>query len=239
MTSKVVRWLLTLAASAGVVGTGVAAAKGGMKTAKKDLRGLDRKSKIIEVLPDYIPAGIWGACTIGCIFANTIVSDVVEKNMYGAILAAQTAYLGYKDKAKSVMTEDQMQVLRQKQRQNAYRALENLKDDEILCYDPYLEYTACGGYFGCTYYDFLMAKYLINEDLAINGVAHHSDFYKYLNVAPTAASDTMGWSYGAGTIYRYSWINVEEEKFTLDDGLEVCEIKYYSKPTSDYLSFGH
>ena len=237
MKSRVVRWLLTVAASAGVVGPGVAAAKGGMKTAKKELFGLSLKEKIAKVAPDYIWAAVIGGSTIGCIFANTIISDVVEKNLTTALLAAQSAYLGYKKRADSIMTDEQRDLLDKRANKKAYDALKKLKEDEILCHDPYLEYTSSGGYFGCNYYDFLAAKYRINEDMALNGEAHHADFYRYLGVKPTKASETMGWSYGAGTIYGYSWIHVEEETWPLDDGLEVHELVYYSKPSSDYMDY--
>lgn len=242
MKSRVVRWLLTIAASAGVVGTGVAAAKGGMKTAKKDLRGLSLKDKIAEVAPDYIWAAVIGGSAIGCIFANTIISDVVEKNLSSALLAAQSAYLGYKKRTEKFISEDQSMACGMKGNiKKAYEIYDKLKEDEILCYDPYLDYMSTGGYFGCNPYDFLAAKYAINEDMAINGEAHHADFYRHLGVKPPAMSEIMGWSYGAGTIYGYSWIHVEldgdDGPWTLDDGLEVHPVKYYSKPTEDYLDY--
>lgn len=238
MNSKAVRWILTAAASAGVVGTGIAAAKGGMKTAKKNLSGMNTKSKIAEVAPDYIWAGLLGLSTIACIVSANIISDHVQNALTSALLIAERAYLKQQEKYEWASTQEQHDAVRKSQLEDIYDiGVPKLRKDEVLCYDPNREFTESGGYFGCTMEELWKATYLINRDLAVNGDAPLSDFYKYIGINPTAVSEEVGWSYGAGVVYGYEWINLCWEKWTLDDGLEVHVLQFDGPPTADYLSY--
>ena len=216
--------LLAIPTTAGVIGTGVLAAKGG----QKDIH-IDRKN-VKERVKCYIPSAICGVLTVGCV----VTSAVLNKKQQTALISA-CAFIGkqYRDYRKKNIElngpEHDKQIFKEIAAEKAKKvdieyggivesfSLSNgISDEPVrLFYDIMTE-----RYFYSTLSAVVEAEYAINRVYTISGRVSIDTYCKFLGLESGPEWDILGWDVGCGL----AWVDFEHEVVTLEDGLECVLI---------------
>lgn len=237
--------ILTILGGIGVVGTAVLAVKATPKAMKlveeaKEEKGEElTKWEIVKSAgPAYIPAGIVGVATVGCVFGANILNKKTQASMASAYALLDQSFKEYKRKVVDVYGSEADQKVRTEIAKDHYDEEEfedkyEEDDGKMLFYDQFSR-----RYFRSTMEDVLKAEYNTNRQLAVNTGVYLNEFYEFLDLAPITAGQELGWSTGIlESHYWASWIEFDHEKFETDDGLEGYIISMRYEPVIDFAYY--
>lgn len=237
--------ILTILGGIGVIGTAVLAVKATPKAMKlveeaKEEKGEElTKWEIVKVTgPAYIPAGIVGLASVGCIFGANILNKKTQASMASAYALLDQSFKEYKRKVVDVYGSEADQKVRAEIAKDHYddddfAVVPEEDDGKILFYDQFSH-----RYFRSTMEDVLKAEYNTNRQLAVNTGVYLNEFYEFLDLAPITAGKELGWSTGIlESHYWASWIEFDHEKFETDDGLEGYIISMRYEPVIDFAYY--
>ena len=232
--------ILTWVGGVGVVATAVMAVKATPKALRlldkaKEEKGEDlSKLEVIKVAgPVYIPA--LGVCisTIACIFGANILNQQSQASLISAYGLLDNSYKLYKDKVLDLYGQDADMHIKSEISKDLYEKAEIIGDDNELFFDFYSM-----RYFESTFEEVNKAKYEINHKLATENYCTINDWYSYLGIPPIEGGDKIGWSSGLlFDCYWQSWLDIDEEKAVMDDGLECTILVLRSEPTLGFEDF--
>ena len=242
--------MLAIGACVGVGATGYLAARAGAKAEmsayvaswkKSEASQKNEPSELTAVeyvkatYRDYIPPVAVGAVTIGCI----ISAHVLDKKRAASLIAAYTvldqSYRQYRRKIQEKYGEEADKEVRTEIVKAACEEEkpETPSEPKLLIYDywgkRYLELTES---------EVRYAEYHFNRNFILRGYATLNEFYEFLGAAAVEDGNVVGWSFEAGTIYGYLWVDFEHEKVETDEGLEVYILSFPFPPTADFMSCG-
>lgn len=237
--------ILTVLGGIGVIGTAVLAVKATPKAMKlveeaKEEKGEElTKWEIVKVTgPAYIPAGIVGLASVGCIFGANILNKKTQASMASAYALLDQSFKEYKRKVVDIYGSEADQKVRAEIAKDHYddddfAVVPEEDDGKILFYDQFSH-----RYFRSTMEDVLKAEYNTNRQLAVNTGVYLNEFYEFLDLAPITAGQKLGWSTGIlESHYWASWIEFDHEKFETDDGLEGYIISMRYEPVIDFAYY--
>ena len=236
--------ILTVLGGVGVLATSVMAVKATPKAMQlieeaKEEKGEElTKWEIVKSAgPAYIPAGIVGAATVSCIFGANILNKKTQASMASAYVLLDQSFKEYKRKVVDVYGSEADQKVRTEIAKDHYdkKEFEEVEEDDgkILFYDQFSR-----RYFRSTMEDVLKAEYNTNRQLAVNTGVYLNEFYEFLDIAPIAAGQELGWSTGIlESHYWASWIEFDHEKFETDDGLEGYIVSMRYEPVIDFAYY--
>ncbi len=222
--------ILTIISSAGVIATGITAAKAAPKAIKlqKELEKekgtkLTKKEKIKASIPAYILPFSVGLSTILCICGSTILSAKQQASLASAYGLLSSSYAKYQNKVKQMYGEEAHKEIMKS------IAIESTKevniwspgitgatntdfgdDEEVrLFYDAYSD-----RYFESTNTKVLQAQMHLNRNYVLRGLcASVNEFYDFLGLDPIEGGDQIGWV----SEYEIEWIDFNNYKITLED----------------------
>ncbi len=236
MDESTARWILAAAASAGVVGVGVASAGATWELSKKP------KPTWKEKIAGYIPAVTIGLLTIGCIISANVIGDEANATLSALLLMADEAYLKRKetsDKAVAEIAEERGLTVSDVTKDIFRRHRPpRVGREEELWYDGHLAtLRGSDGYFGATELEMWIALYFTNRRMQLDGEVSLAYFYRKLHLKPPEGSEDIGWSIGAGVVYGYEFIDCVWEEVHYDDNL-VCQLLTFPyPPTKDFMTY--
>lgn len=194
--------------------------------------------------PTYIPTILLGASTIACIFGANTLNKRSQASLISAYALLNNSYKEYKAKVKEIYGEEAHNNI-----VNSI-AVEKAKDISIhaeylgtscdlttedSCSDPVLFYDEQSmRYFESTIERVISAEYHLNRNYILRGYAYLNEFYDFLGLESTDYGSVLGWAPNDDGMY---WIDFNQRKVVLDDGLEVYIIEMPFEPTYDFLEY--
>lgn len=233
--------ILTVCASAGVVGTAVLTAKATPKVLALIENAKEEKGEDLSPLetikiaaPGYIPAVATGVVTIGCIFAIHGVNKHNQAALISAYGLLENSHRAYREKVRELYGEDaDVQVKEQIFKSIEKPGVPPRETDKELFFDYY-----SGRYFNATIEEVLRAEYRLNRILFSREYAYVNEFYEFLGIPPVKHGWDIGWSLGGNTAnYWQQWVDFTNTKTVLDDGLECYIVTMYQEPYENFADF--
>jgi Family of unknown function (DUF6353) len=156
-------------------------------------RPVERKDAVKAVWKLYIPAGISGALTIGCIIGATKVSARRSAAAYSLLAVSEKALAEYQEKVVEQIGEKKEQAIRDEIAQDRINAASTpiivSGSGNVLCYEMHT-----GRYFNCDMETLRKAQNTINAQLISQMTATLSDFYYLIGLEQTDHSGYSGWT---------------------------------------------
>lgn len=196
---------------------------------------LTKKEIVKAVWKCYIPTAALGLSAIACVIFSNAISAKRANAAAAALAGLAGTYEAYRTKVKEkcgekvheeIMNEIVVEKAKdQKLYSFAFAGPASLDfdepEEELLFYDEY-----GGRYFHSTISRVLQAEYHLNRDFAIGGGVSLSEFYDFLGIEHSEATDNIGWDLESGI----AWLDFNHRKIKTDDGLEVHCIEMVFKP---------
>lgn len=205
--------LLTAGGVVGTVGTGVLAARGGMKYAEilrehqeelqteelglidpeQPLPELDKMVKVKLAVPYFGPPILLGSVTIASIIMSHRMSAQKIAGLAAAYGLAERNLEEYKAKVTEKLTGPKKQQVDDEIAQERVARTPGhetiiIGSGNVLCFD------ACTGrYFESTMEKVRAAMNTVNSEILQNGHARATEFYELIGLKPTTWSDEVGW----------------------------------------------
>lgn len=233
--------ILTCMGGVGVVVTSVLAVKATPKALKrievaKEEKGDDlTKLEIVKVAgPAYIPAIVFGASTIACIFGANALNKQRQAALMSAYALLDASYKDYKNKVVELYGEEADGRIKEGLAKDKYEEEDILVEDgKQLFFDMF-----SNRYFQSTIEAVQRAEYRINRDLVMRDYVSVNEFYKHLGIPGIDGGDELGWSVGGNlACYWQSWIDFDHKKTFIDDDLECHIITMQQEPIIDFNDY--
>lgn len=242
--------ILTCVGGVGVVATAIMAVKATPKAtrlieeAKKEKQEeLTTFEKFKIAGPVYAPTVLMGVGTLTCIFGANALNKRQQAALVSAYAMIDSSYKEYKQKLKEIYGDEAHEEI-----VNAI-AVEKAKDvgitasslcantcltDDEACGDPVLFYDEWSSrYFESTIEQVITAEYHLNRNFVLRGYTVLNELYEFLGLEPTDYGSTVGWCV-EDELY---WIDFDNRKVELDDGLECYIIETPWGPSADYAEY--
>lgn len=226
--------ILSCLSVAGVVSTSVMAVKATPKALqlirdKKQELQIDKltSTELLQVTwKCYIPSVLVGLSTITCIAGIGILSKHNQASLTSAYAMLNEAYKQYRSAAKTVYGDDadekiQAEIAKDANISDAAWGLQtynmdmDTESEHILCYDLISQ-----RYFNTTMAAVINAQYHINRNLQLRGYCTLNEYYEFLGLDGVNNGDEMGWSLNAIYEEGEMWLDFDNRRTTLDDGLD-------------------
>ena len=242
--------ILTCIGGVGVIATTITAVKATPKAirlieeAKKEKgEELSKWETVKAAGKVYAPTVLIGTGTLFCIFG----ANAMNKKRHAALVSAYTlvdsSYKQYKRKLKELYGQEAHEeivnaIVVEEAREVGITAgcLCNntcLTDDEA-CGDPVLFYDEWSNrYFESTIEQVITAQYHANRNFVLRGYAVLNELYEFLGLEPTDYGGAVGWAV-EDDLY---WIDFNNYKVTMDDGLECYIIETPWAPSPEFLDY--
>lgn len=234
---------LTLAASTGVVLTGIFAGTGTIK-ANKIIKSEEKKAEIgnveltkIDIFlltwKCYIPAVASGVGSIACIFGLNVLNKKQQEQLISAYALLNNTYHEYRKQVIERYGEDVDDEIRENIGYGAINEYANIcridcsyPDEKAIFYDPIsgnsvIKYER----------EVMAAEYHLNRNFIILGCVDLNMLYEFLGLPQTEEGKELGWSLCDG----YCWIDFEHPLISKDDGgMPVYSIDAVFSPHDEY-----
>jgi hypothetical protein len=233
--------ILTSIGGVGVVVTSVMAVKATPKAlasiekAKEEKGEELTKMETVKVAgPAYIPAILFGASTIACIFGANALNKRQQAALISAYALLENSYKDHKAKVEELYGKDADREIKEEIAKDKYEETDIQVDDGTeMFYDNF-----SGQYFTSTTEKVQRAEYQINRDLSMRDWATVNEFYEYLGIPTIPGGDELGWSTCMNFDYYWqSWIDFGHSKMTMEDGKECHVITMFEEPTLDWANY--
>lgn len=231
--------ILTIVSAIGVVATTTLAVKATPKALQiiEENTGYDHdgvifspsKTEIVQLTWQcYIPAALVGLSTITCIFGINTLNKRNQASLTSAYALLNESYKYYRKAVNTVYGEDADLKIKAQMAKDTYVSADGYyvySDDldpdseKILCYDLYSQ-----RYFTASMAAVLNAQYHVNRNLCLRGFTNINEFYEFLGIEKVAGGDEIGWSLYELMEDGIMWLDFENSKAILEDGLECCVI---------------
>lgn len=231
--------ILTALGIVGVVGTTVMAVRATPKAlrlikAKKNELNTDEltPAELVQTTwKCYIPSALVGAGTIACIVGIGVMDRRNQAALSSAYAMLNESYKQYRQAAKKVYGEDADNKIHAEMTKDAYVHTYDMgfqvynmdmdpMSEHLLFYD-----LASKKYFNTTMAAVLNAQYHVNRNLSIKGDCSLNEYLSFLGLDGVDNGDEIGWdiSYMIEEMECY-WLDFDNQKTTLEDGLECIVI---------------
>lgn len=232
--------MLTVAGAVGVVSTAVLTAKATPKALRlieevKEEKGeeLTKMETIRAAWKPYIPAVVTGAATLSCIFGANVLNKKQQAALMSAYALLDQKYKEYKAKVGDICGEETEKEIRCEIAKNHY-VPDDVDDDGMnLYYDEWSH-----RYYRAEPEVVKDAEYELNKMMAVLGSVCINDYYDLLGIDMIEGGNDVGWGMNCGAAwYGYTWVEFQQEKAVMDDGLEAIIVSPIFAPTADYMEY--
>ena len=239
--------VLSVVAVAGVVATGITAAKASpvaiekLRELEEENEHVDSIEKVKAVAPIYGPTFAIGAGTVACIAGITILDRKHQATIMGAYALLSRNYNQYRDKVKEVLGIESYkkvneEIAKEKIKDKKLEKVPSQKIEEMGGNDICVFYEATyDSMFERSFVEVLDAEYQLNRSLALNGYVSLADFYDLLGLERTQESEALGWNQEMGFETGVcTWIDFTHELMEMADGMKGYVITPSYEPIYGY-----
>lgn len=226
--------ILTWVGGLGVFATAVVTADATTKAVKRvkqaeEAKGEElTKTEVIKAAaPAYVPAIATGGATIACIFGANRLNKRQQASLISGYALLDTSYKEYKKKVEEMYGEDANKKVTEEIAKDHYEETDIMpKDKNRLFYD-----TFSMRYFESTIEKVQRAEYELNRELSMQDYVYLNEWYDYLGIDGIESGHQYGWTTWMNyELYWQNWIDFNHTKTTMDDGLEVIVIDFFTEP---------
>lgn len=239
--NQLLKIVLTVTASAGVVSTAYLASKATLKAERLVDEDMTRKEAIKATWKLYIPAVSSGVGTVLCIICIGRLGHKQRLALAGAYNMLASSFKDYRDAVMKLYGEEAdkavIEEVASEQAKDTHIVaydildttsldLEDLGEQTIRFYDVYGE-----RFFEAKPTKVLQAEYHINRNFILEGGISLNDFYEFLGLTPMVGGDDIGWSLYDGLM----WIDFKHEKCKDEKGVYYAlQFVFYPMALDDY-----
>lgn len=143
----------------------------------------------------YVPAGISGVVTIGCIIGATKIGSRRNAALIAGLSLADRAFQDYKEEVKEILGERKELAVREKAAQKAIdehppsAEVFLINGEDQLCYD-----TLTGRYFRSDIERIRRAENEVNSNVIRDMWCSHNEFYNLIGLPDVTAGEELGWN---------------------------------------------
>lgn len=231
--------ILTCLSAVGVIGTTVLAVKATPKAvelirddSRRNHDGDPYSCTKLEAVQScwqcYIPAALVGLSTITCIVGINVLSRRNQASLASAYAMLSESYQQYRRAAKAVYGEDADTQIKAEMAKETYVHADGYsvyntdldpESEKILCYDLFSQ-----RYFTATMAAVLNAQYHVNRNLILRGDVSMNEFYEFLGIDKIENGDEIGWGIDDLMEGGIMWLDFENTRAQMDDGMVCCVI---------------
>lgn len=184
----------------------------------------------------YIPTALAGLTTIACIAGINVLSKRNQASLASAYSMLSESYRQYRKAVNALYGEDADSRIKAEMVKDTYVSADGYsvydseldpESEKILCYDLFSK-----RYFSTQIASVLNAQYHINRNLSLRGYASINEFYDFLGLDKIEHGDDMGWSYEQCVDEGIIWLDFENTRAKMDDGMECCIISALWDPNT-------
>lgn len=240
--------ILTVLASAGVVGTAVLAVKATPKAIQiiEDDKSSEESSTKLElslrIAKCYIPTFLVGTGTIACVVGANVLNQRQQATLMSAYALVDKSFSQYKGKLIELYGEDTHKnvvdaiAVEEAKEINVYSQgfVSNLslipsthQQTKQLFYDEYSH-----RYFESSLEQVMSAEYHINRNYILRGYVTLDEFYDFLGIEHNEVDENLGWGISDLEIY---WLDFDHRTAYLEDGTEYISIGMMFHPNLEWL----
>lgn len=189
----------------------------------------------------YIPAALVGLSTISCIFGANILNKRNQASLVSAYVMLSESYQKYRKAANAVYGEEADSRIKAQMAKDTYVSADGYsvyssdldpESERILCYDLFSQ-----RYFTATMAAVLNAQYHVNRNLCLRGDSTINEFYEFLGLDEIKYGDEIGWSLDELMEGGIMWLDFENSRAVMDDGMECCVISPLWDPNKFYNDY--
>lgn len=233
--------ILTFAGTVGVIAAAVMAVRktpgalAALSEREKEKREKLTKVEMVKCAgPIYAPSVCIGLSAIACIWAATILSKKNQASILSAYALLGESYKKYRNAAVDVCGEDADWKIKAEMAKERYISADgwslyspdmDTEDEKMLFYDFYSQ-----RYFTSTFAAVINAEYHLNRNLALKWEVTLNEFYDFLGIGNVESGDRIGWSIEKFLNNEILWLDFDNRRTELDDGLECCIITFAFDP---------
>lgn len=242
--------ILTCLGSIGLIATTILAVKAtpkALQIIEKEKKNKGEELTTIETIkvaaPKYIPTILIGTATLACIFGANVLNKRQQASLISAYALLDESYKKYRRKVVELYGEEThkniVDAIAIEEAKKVGITAESLCANTCLtsddaCGDPVLFYDEWSNrYFESTIEQVIAAQYHINRNLILRGYVTLNELYEFLGLEPTDYGNTVGWDLEDD----FYWLDFNNHKITLEDGLECYIIETLWDPSSDFLEY--
>ena len=242
--------VLTILGGIGVAATVVTAIQATPKALKKieeaeELKGEElTKLEVVKVTATtYIPTVLIGVSTIACIIGANVLNQRQQAALMSAYAFVDNSFKEYKRKLVELHGKEAhdeiIDALAVEKAENVYITANTFTSNTCLstdkdCGNPVLFYDSWSNrYFESTIESVMDAQYHINRNFVLRGYVTLNEFYGFLGLEETDNGDNLGWTV-EDEMY---WLDFNNRRTTLDNGLEVIIVESDWDPNPDFLEY--
>lgn len=181
----------------------------------------------------YIPTTLVGVSTIACIFGANVMNKRSQASLASAYALLDRYYKQYIEAVKDIYGGDADSNIKAQIAKNSYVSADGYylydcenDDDKILFYDLF-----SNRYFTATMASVLNAQYHINRNICLRGYASINEFYEFLGIDKVDYGDDICWDMNDMSEDGIMWLDFDNSRVDLEDGMECCIISALYNPT--------
>lgn len=186
----------------------------------------------------YIPATLVGLSTIACIFGANALNKKSQASITSAYAMLNESYRQYRKAANDIYGEDADSKIFAEASKKVYVSSDGLglydpdtDDSDILLFYE----TVSKRYFNATMASVINAQYHINRNLILRGYCELNEFYTFLGLDKVENGDDVGWSMDEMMDGGDMWLDFDNRRTKLDDGLECYIVSPMWEPSTLYV----
>lgn len=188
----------------------------------------------------YIPSALICLSTITCIIGINVMSKRNQASLASAYAMLSESYRQYRNTANVMYGEDADSKIQAEMAKETYISADGFvvysadmdpESEKILCHDMFSK-----RYFTTTMAAVVNAQYHVNRNLQLRGYVTINEFYDFLGLDGIEYGDEIEWSIDELMEGGIMWLDFENHRTTLEDGLECCVISAAFEPNKFDIS---
>lgn len=233
--------ILTIGASAGVIGTAIVSTRQGsiLEQKRTEAEAKHEDIKASEVVKTVSPTIFVTTATLACIIGLYVTDQKKQAGLAAAVGVVSERFARFKKKVeekdeelaksidKEIMQEEYMRANKPNKKKELLKTIDGKEifvteiheGEPMLCYDPVSE-----KYFYSSKEDLMQERYEINRHLLLQDTLSANEYLAFLGLPEVEWGWNIGWSTYAESDYGYKWIDIGIEEYELSDDLTILKL---------------
>lgn len=233
--------ILTIGASAGVIGTAIVSTRQGSILEQKRTEAEAKKENVRKayVVKTVAPTIFVVSATLACIIGLYVTDQKKQAGLAAAVGVVSERFARFKHKVeekdkeladeieKDIMQEEYMRANKPNKKKELLKTIDGkeilvteiMQGEPMLCYDPVSE-----KYFYSSKEDLMEERYEINRHFLLQDTLSVNEYLAFLGLPEVEWGWNIGWSIYAESDYGYKWIDIGIEEYELADGLTILKL---------------
>ena len=233
--------ILTIGASAGVIGTAIVSTRQGsiLEQKRTEAEAKHEDIKASEVIKTVTPTIFVVTATLACTIGLYATDQKKQAGLAAAVGVVSERFARFKKKVeekdkeladsidKEIMEEEYARAVKPNKKKELLKTIDGKEifvteineGEPILCYDSVSE-----KYFYSSKEDLMQERYEINRHFLLQNTLSVNEYLAFLGLPEVEWGWSLGWSTYAESDYGYRWIDIGIEEYELTDGTPIIKL---------------